>query len=342
MRIVVLGGLGWFGRAAADALRRDGQRPLVASRRSGGDLLIDAEDSESLRSTLRPGDIVIDAAGPFQHRSTRLLETCMALGCDVIDLSDSLDYATGIRRVATQIKAAGIRVLTSCSSVSAVSASLVRLTGIDEPVRVSVFLAPATANTSTGATGRSLLTTLGRPIRVRRGGAFVRMHPFSEERRFIFPTPVGEVSGWLGESPDGLLLPFVWPSLRDVDFWIDTRRRSLNKLFAAAARRPSLLRAIELVQTAGRRVTKYFGVKSGGFAVEVEGTNGQRAAAGFVHASRSYVVAVAPAVLAARVIAGDRDYYECGALRPDRYVNPEELVAWLEREGITAFGISQR
>jgi Saccharopine dehydrogenase NADP binding domain len=336
-RIVILGGRGWFGGAAVDRLRRDGERPLVASRRPGGDLRVDAEDPASMRASLRAGDVVIDAAGPFQRRSTVLVETCLTLGCDVIDLSESLDYAQRLQRLALRIESAGTRVLTSCSSVSAVSAALVRLSGVDHPVRVSVFLAPATRNTSTTATAQALLLTLKRPIRVRRAGEVVDRAAFSEERKFTFPPPVGSVSGRLGESPDGLLLPLVWPTLRDVDFWIDTRSGALNALLASAARHRPLLLAVGAMQSVGRKMTKCFGARSGGYAVEAEDASGMRAAVGFVHATHSYLVAVAPAVLAARAIAAGR-FRACGLVRPDRYVDPQELVAWLERAGVRAFG----
>ena len=337
-RIVVVGGRGWFGRAAAEMLRRDGGRPVISSRRPGADLLLDAEDRQSLTASLRAGDIVIDAAGPFQERSTALVEMCLGLGCSVIDLSDSLDYARRVQRLALQIEAAGILVLTSCSSVSAVSAALIQLSGVTTPVRVSAFLAPATANTSTGATARSLVASLARPIRVRRGGALTDMRAFSEERAFAFPAPVGSVRGRLAESPDAILLPSIWPTLVDVDFWIDTRRALLNRLFGVAARHGSLLRLVKAAQPVGRRVTKYFGAKSGGFGIEVQDAVGGRAATGFVHARRSYVVAVAPAVLAARAIEAGR-MPSCGLLLPDRHVDPHELVAWLERAGVQAFGL---
>ena len=84
-RIVVVGGRGWFGGAAAEMLRRAGGVPVIASRRPGADVLIDAEDSRSLAAGLHEGDVVIDAAGPFHGRSSALVVACLARRCDVID-----------------------------------------------------------------------------------------------------------------------------------------------------------------------------------------------------------------------------------------------------------------
>jgi saccharopine dehydrogenase-like NADP-dependent oxidoreductase len=337
-RIVVIGGRGFFGAAAAELLRRDGLSPLIASRRPGADLTADAEDRASLRAALRARDVVIDAAGPFQRRSTVLVETCLAVGCDVVDLADGFDYVSKVQALAPAIASAGVRVLTACSSVSAVSAALVRLSGVSAPVRVSTFLAPATRNTSTAATSMSLLSALDRPVRVVRDGALVERRAFSQTRAFEFPPPIGRVSARLAESADALTLPSVWPSLREVDFWVDTRRRALNALIAAAARSGLLRSTMRAAQGVGRRLTKRFGSASGGFGIELEDANGVRRSSGFFHASHSYIVAVAPAVLAARRIAAGTSGLT-GLIPADRHVNPGELIEYLRAAGIKDFGI---
>ena len=101
-RIVVLGGRGFFGAAAVALLRAEGERPLVGARGRGGDLRMDAEDAASLRAALRPGDVVIDAAGPFQQRTTTLAAVALELGCDLVDLADSLDHVLALQRLAAE------------------------------------------------------------------------------------------------------------------------------------------------------------------------------------------------------------------------------------------------
>jgi hypothetical protein len=282
---------------------------------------------------------VVDAAGPFQRRSTTLIEACMSIGCDVVDLADSLDYVLKVRQLGIPLAAARIRVLTACSSVSAVSAGLVRLAGIDAPVRVSTFLAPATRNTSTRATARSFFSALDRGVRLLRDGAIVQRRAFSEARDFTFPEPVGAVSARLAESADAVMLPLVWPSLRHVDFWVDTRRRALSALFAAAGRMPRLSSIVQAVESVGRPLAKLAGARSGGFGVDVGDATGRRAVAGFVHPSHSYLVAVAPAILAARrLAAGAADATApVGIVPADRQLDPLELREWLQRQGVSYF-----
>ena len=141
-RVIVLGGLGLFGRTAAAQLRRWGTTVLTASRGLNADLRIDANDRASICNSLRPGDLVLDAAGPFRERSTSLVEAAIETGFDIVDINDDLAYAERMLALETRITSAGIRVLSSASSVSAVAATVVRHSGVEAPTRVTAFCAP--------------------------------------------------------------------------------------------------------------------------------------------------------------------------------------------------------
>jgi hypothetical protein len=335
-RLIVVGGRGFFGAATVELLRREGHRVLVASRHSSADLRVDAEDRESILAALMPGDVVIDAAGPFQRRSTTLVEACLSIGCDVIDLADSLDYVRSVQELATRGAALRGRVLTACSSVSAVSAALVRLAGVETPVRISALLVPATRHTATAATATSFFSAIGRDVRLVRDGALSRRLAFSETRSLEFPEPVGPISAGLAESADAITLPRIWPTLRHVDFWVDTRRHALNWLFRIVARTPPLLSAVRALEPVGRPLAKLVGAESGGFAVDVEDARGRRVAAGFIHSSRSYIVALAPAILAVRHLAAGT-FGATGLVPANQHVNPFELREWLEQAGVSYF-----
>jgi hypothetical protein len=169
-----------------------------------------------------------------------------------------------------------------------------------------------------------------------RDGTIVERLAFSESRAFEFAQPVGYVEARLSESADAVTLPRVWPMLRAVDFWVDTRRRALNHLFAAAARIAPLRSVLRAGQPIGRRFTRRFGARSGGFGVEVEDAGGVRVVAGFVHDSHSYIVAVAPAVLAAKRLATGA-FSANGLVPADRQVDPLELREWLQQAGVLFF-----
>lgn len=332
-RLVVLGGQGFFGRATVERLRANGAQPLVAARRPGADLLIDAEDPRSLRAALRPGDVVVDTIGPFQTRSLTLLDAALEIGCDLVDIADSRDYVARLYARAPEIKARGLRVLTACSSISAVSAALVRMSGIVEPVRVTGFLAPATRFTSNPGSARSLLKSVGQPIQIPDGGQLTQRIGWRETRRFTMPPPIGAVRGHLFESADAITLPPIWPSLRRVDFYVDSRVPGLNATFALAARWPAFHRLVSALFQPGLAVTRRLGSAIGCLAFEIEGADGRCVRYPLIAAERGYLTPIVPAVIAARAIAEGR-FAPSGLVPADEQVEGEELLAYLKAVGV--------
>jgi len=332
-RIVVLGAGGFFGSVATERLVAEGLTPVRSSRRPGiFELPIDASDPGSIRSRLRSGDIVLDAAGPFQNRNTALVEAAIEVGFDVVDLSDSLAYAGRILAIRGRIDRAGVRILTSCSAVSAVSAALVRLSGIREPVRVSVFLAPASRATANPGTIRSFLGSVGRPVSVWRDGRLVSRVGWRTSRPFPWPGR-RDARAFLTESADALLLPEGWPSVRAVDFWVDTQLPLANALLLTAARTPGGPALVGRLSVVGPAVARRLGATGGGFGVEVEAPDGGVLRRVLSGSAQSYLIAVAPAALAVRALAAGR-FHEVGLVAVDRQTDPDELVRYLATAGI--------
>jgi hypothetical protein len=350
-RIVVLGGTGFFGRAAVELLRREGLAPFASSRGrrpipadrpavlAGAPLppaphmRIDAEDPGSIRAVLRAGDVVLDAAGPFQGRSAALVEAACELGFDVIDISDALDHHLEIDRLRPRIETAGIRVLTSCSSLTTLTAALVVKCGMTRPVRVSVFLSPASRETANSGTGASLVHSLGRRIVVLRGGRLTAAVGWRESRPFRMPPPIGQARGYLMEGVHAVTLPRLWPTLRDVDFWVDSRVPGLNLALSLAARMPPLRRLVERARHRGLLLSRLLGSRAGGMLVEVEEADGRLVRAQVAAPRRSYLAAVAPAVLAAADIARG-EFAATGLVPHDRQADPDRLLQYLGGLGI--------
>jgi hypothetical protein len=333
-RIVVLGGSGFFGAAAVARLRADGVRPLIASRRADADMRVDVEDPASLRASLRSGDVVIDTVGPFQDRSTALVEAALDIRFDVVDISDSLGYAARLYALRSRIDASGTRVLTSCSSISAISAAMIRVSAITEPVRLTGFLAPATRYAASPSTGASLLRSVGRRVRVQRDGTLMTRVGWVDTRRFRMPPPIGSIRGHLFESVDSLTLPGVWPSLQTVDFYVDSRVPGLNTLFTLATRSPLVRALIERFLSPGLALARRLGPPSGCLAYEIEGSDGRAERFALVASDNGYFTPIVPAVLAGRAIAEGR-FEPQGLVPPDRHVQPPELLEYLRSVGVS-------
>ena len=295
-RLIVLGGAGMFGRTAVDALQAIGLRPLVASRRTGMDITVDAENSNEVRAFFEPGDLVIDTAGAFQDRTTTLVEAAIDIGFDVIDINDDLGYAQKLLALAAPIADAGIRVLSSCSSVSAISAAMITLSGCDEPVRVSGFMLPATRDTGNPGSALSFFRSVGQPVRTLRDGALVTRTGWSEPRRLALKERT--IHGRLFENVDAVYLPLAWPTLREVAMYVDTNTIGANSLLRVAARVPALRRLIERNIQFGTRVSRMLGSTSSALAYEIESSGGQTTTLALTSQTNGAIVPIAPAVSA--------------------------------------------
>ena len=332
-RVVVAGGTGFFGAAAAERLRAVGIEPVIASRRGHGGVRLDVEDAASLRRVLRAGDVVLDAAGPFQGRTTALVEAACEVGFDVVDLADALGYVEAVHALGERVDAAGVRVLPACSSASAVSAAAVALSGVPEPVRVTAWLVPAARHTAVGATATSLLRSLGQPIRVLAGGRLETRAGWMEARRFGGAGPLGGVRGRLFETADAITLPRSFPSLRSVAWYVHPNVAGLSPMLSLAARVEGVRRAMERLLPLALPLARRLGGASGGLAYEVEDAQGTVRHVTLHGGQSAYLAAVLPAVLAVRAMVEGR-FEPTGIVPPHRHLCVRELVGALEETGI--------
>jgi len=305
-RVVVIGA-GFFGRVIARRLADVGIAPVVASRTHGA-LRLDVEDGGAIRAGLSEGDVIVDTAGPFQERTTRLVETAIELGCDLIDLSDSLGYARAVLALHKRAVARGVRIFTSCSAIATVAASAIRASEPAAPETCDLFLAPASADTGNPATVRAFLASVD----------------WSRSREF----PADRRRGYRVESAAAVLLPRSWPSLRWVDFWVDPNAPFAARSIALASRL-GLTSALSAVAPLSARL---LGRREGSFSVAV--SEGGRYSLTRLAAPRgSYLIAAEPAVLAAESLARGTDSAP-GVVPADQQVDPKALFARLRALGV--------
>ncbi len=94
-RVLVVGGAGVFGQRLVEGLRRTTDAEIVIAGRSHGAKLDRCTVNAADIAALNP-DIVIDAAGPFQNYSLRLVDAALAAGAHYLDLADARDFVARI------------------------------------------------------------------------------------------------------------------------------------------------------------------------------------------------------------------------------------------------------
>jgi hypothetical protein len=326
-RIIIAGGTGFFGNAAAELLERDGRAPIRASRRSG-ELPLDVEDAVSIRSALKAGDIVIDAVGPFQGRSTTLVEGAIDVGFDLLDISDSTGFCESVADYRQDIDRAGITVLTACSSISSMSAAWIRYSGLPDPIRLTAYLAPATKYAAVPGTSESLLHSIGQPIRSLRNGVVGEEIGWKDRRDFH--CPIGWIRGRQFESADGFTLREHWPGLEEANFYVDGNVPGLNAAMDAICRLPVLLPLVKRTFRWGLPFARTLGSAEGCLGFEIEDRSGVIVRYALVGRNRGYFTPVVPPVIVAGQIA-DGTYPHSGWVGPEDHIDHESMMDWLAR-----------
>ena len=157
--------------------------------------------------------LVIDAAGPFQDSDYRLPLAALAAGAHYIDLADSRSFVAGFEEaVGAAARAAGMLAVTGASSTPALShAALAVMThGWRQIDDILVAISPGARAPRGLAVVQAILSYVGRPVRVFRGGAWRRTYGWGELRLLRFPG-VGRRWASVCDTPDLDLLPARFP-----------------------------------------------------------------------------------------------------------------------------------
>jgi hypothetical protein len=217
--VVVFGGYGTFGTLVARELARLGVVVTIAGRnlaRAEGSaralgaghrgVSADITHAESCRAALRGQAVAVNCAGPFGPFDATLLEACLEVGCHYADLADDRAYTALVRSQAERFRQRGLAAVYGCSSLPAISGAL-SLRAVRHapsvPVRARVTLFIGNNNPKGWAAVRSLMKSLGKPIRAPQG----LIHGFQDREVVPLPAPFGRRVVFNFESPEYDLLP---------------------------------------------------------------------------------------------------------------------------------------
>ena len=276
-RILLLGGYGTFGGRIARRAAALGFEVLVAGRSldkaeafcAGDPRLVPLQlaDDAALAAALtehRPFALV-DAAGPFQGAGYERARAAIAAGCHYLDIADGREFVTGIAALDAEARAAGVAVISGASSVPALSGAAARrlAEGMDKVRAVEIALSASSRGTGGRSVIAAILSYLGRPVPLRRGGRWTNARGWSGLCRRDFavegaPPLRGRLVA-LADVPDLTLLPERLPGRPAVRFLAGTdfRHHALGLSLLGAMLRGrgagALARSLAWAQGATRR-----------------------------------------------------------------------------------------
>lgn len=251
LRVLVLGGYGFFGRRLVDRLARipglhiqvagrslaparalaqriQGRSPLEA-------VLLDAQ-SPGLEDALRKlaPHVLLNASGPFQGADYRVPAACIACGIHYADLADGRDYVAGIGRLHASALDAGVAVTAGASSVPALSGAAADHLVKDLSVvhAIDIGISPGNRTERGLSTVRGILSYCGKPVP---GAAGSHVFGWSGTRRHAYPVPVGTRLLSPCDVPDLALFPTRYAGNPGVRFGAGLELRFLHRGMNAMA-----------------------------------------------------------------------------------------------------------
>jgi len=228
-RVLIIGGYGGFGARLSRRLLAAGHHVLVAGR--NGDkaaaFCADLDHAEPVIADRARGigmvlaryrpDLVIDAAGPFQSGGHVVPEACIAMRIPYLDLADAREFVTGIAALDPAASAAGVPAIAGASSMSALSGAVTRglAHGMEQVHTVEMAISASNRASAGASVAAAILSYIGRPVRLWRGGRWTIGHGWQEMCResFLFADGNG-LSGRLiaiADVPDHEIVPDALP-----------------------------------------------------------------------------------------------------------------------------------
>lgn len=231
LRVLLIGATGVFGsRLAERAAREDGIALTLAARdrarldalaaRLGGMAVKIVDRGHIAAADLAGFDVVVDAAGPFQASAPTVIEAAIAARVSYVDLADGRDFVAGIAAHDAAARAAGVSVTCGASSIPALShAVLDDLTaGWSRIDRIAIGIFPGNRAPRGLAVVQAILSYVGQPVRVWRGGRWTAVPGWGMTHRWAVPG-VGKRWASACDTPEQDLLVARYHPTQSAEFF---------------------------------------------------------------------------------------------------------------------------
>lgn len=236
LRVLVLGGAGEVGGAAATSLARDDrvEAVIVADRNATAagviaasvgakacSRAVDATNNRSLAEVLLDCDVVVNTVGPFFRFGPSILSAAISAGCDYIDVCDDPLPTLDMLELDDRARAAGVTALVGMGASPGVSNMLAVVAARELDTVHSIFtcwdVAGAQPDRRHGeATSAALehgMAQISGEIPVVHGGRLTRRRAL--ERIDIDYPGIGPISGRTFGHPEAVTMSRAFPELSE-------------------------------------------------------------------------------------------------------------------------------
>lgn len=195
--LIIYGATGYSGRLITCAALELGIRPILGGR-DEAKLAAMAErfnltycvaeltDARRLDAALRDAAVVLNAAGPFSHTSTPIVESCLRSASHYLDITGEIPVIEALVRRDAAARAARVMIMPAVGFDVVPSDCLAAHVARRLPGASSLALGLTGLVSATPGSAQTLIEHGGYGVKVRRDGAIVSMPPAAATRCFDF------------------------------------------------------------------------------------------------------------------------------------------------------------
>lgn len=210
-KVLVIGGYGRIGHSVArDIVSHTNARVTITSRQAQSQiepfesLALDLSDRQKLKSAIAGRDLVVHCAGPFHYRDGSVIETCIELGVDYIDVSDHRSFYQRVMEHQERAIASGITAILNTGIFPGISNSMVKqgVEQFDRPEKIHLSYVVA----GSGGAGLTVMRTtflgLKNKFSAWIDGKWQDISPYSAREVIEFPQPYGKTGVYWFDVPE--------------------------------------------------------------------------------------------------------------------------------------------
>lgn len=231
-RILIIGGTGRIGRSVAQDICQyfaqstegdrvkitiTGRTPTAQLPPEFQFLALDLADRTQLREAIAAHNahnlLVIHCAGPFRYRDRRVLETCIELGVNYLDVCDDPEFCRQALSLKEKATAAGVTAVVSTGVFPGISNSMARQAVENLDTAESIHLSYVVAGS--GGAGVTVMRTtfleLQHSFDAWIDGRWQPVKPYSDRELVEFPAPYGRAGVYWFQTIEAATLPITFP-----------------------------------------------------------------------------------------------------------------------------------
>jgi saccharopine dehydrogenase-like NADP-dependent oxidoreductase len=211
-KVLIIGGYGRIGSSVALDLAQHTNAEIIVTSRSPQinipspliGLVLNLDDRTALQRAISDVDLVIHCAGPFEHRDARVLELCIELGVNYVDVSDRLSFYERVIKHKQKAIEAGVTAIINTGIFPGISNSMVAqgVEYFDRPQKIHLSYVVA----GSGGAGITVMRTTFLGLRNQFDAWIDRtwqsILPYTEREIIEFPAPYGKTGVYWFDMPE--------------------------------------------------------------------------------------------------------------------------------------------